>query len=314
MKKNILYIIIILLGTSSIYAQNKEYNIKGDEAYSRSDFRDAKIWYEEGVANCDNYSIKQLTNIWLEIEDMRPSMRSVMAKCFNCITLGANEQDLKAIELLSLFYKEGIGTPRDEKLAEFWRKQYSKLSNTNNDIRDSKISKIYNVKPQFFMGYIFSPSASYGLNIGVLWKENGAYCRLKSNLRFQKSSFNVNNTKVLSQFPELTNDKYLVYSNKYKESCHTFSVGYIRKINEHFFLSSGIGYGARYMLMDFGIFDKKTDNLIKSEWAEYSDLTYKGIEVEADLMYRYKKFYASAGINTIQFKFIDYSIGIGIFF
>lgn len=41
--------------------QRTEYNRKGDEAMKRLDYSDAKMWYEEGVSQCDAYSIDQLT-------------------------------------------------------------------------------------------------------------------------------------------------------------------------------------------------------------------------------------------------------------
>ena len=40
------------------WAQDKTYNQKGDEAMQRQDYREAKMWYEEGVSQCDAYSIK----------------------------------------------------------------------------------------------------------------------------------------------------------------------------------------------------------------------------------------------------------------
>ena len=35
--------------------QRTEYNRKGDEAMKRLDYSDAKMWYEEGVSQCDAY-------------------------------------------------------------------------------------------------------------------------------------------------------------------------------------------------------------------------------------------------------------------
>lgn len=80
--------------------QRTEYNRKGDEAMKRLDYSDAKMWYEEGVSQCDAYSIDQLTTIWLSNERMRPSMRSLMNKCLNCLTVKATEDDPDAISKL----------------------------------------------------------------------------------------------------------------------------------------------------------------------------------------------------------------------
>ena len=81
-------ILFCLLFPMSLFAQQQtEYNRKGDEAMKRKDYQDAKIWYEEGVGYCDAYSIDKLTEIWLTNARMRPSMRSLLNKCLNCLNV-----------------------------------------------------------------------------------------------------------------------------------------------------------------------------------------------------------------------------------
>ena len=110
--------LICIVFPLALWAQQRaEYNRKGDEAMKRQDYSDAKMWYEEGVADCDAYRIKQLTTIWLGQKQMRPSMRSLMTKCLNCLSVRATEEDLEAIDLLIVYYTEGIGTQKSEDLA-----------------------------------------------------------------------------------------------------------------------------------------------------------------------------------------------------
>lgn len=78
----------------------------------RLDYSDARMWYEEGVVQCDPYSIKQLTSIWLANQRMRPSMHSLMNKCRACLELMANNEDTTAISQLIIYYTEGIGTSK----------------------------------------------------------------------------------------------------------------------------------------------------------------------------------------------------------
>ena len=86
MKRLWILIYIIVLFPFFLQAQQKtEYNVKGDEAMKRLDYSDARMWYEEGVVQCDSYSIEQLTTIWLSNQQMRSSMRSLMNKCLNCL-------------------------------------------------------------------------------------------------------------------------------------------------------------------------------------------------------------------------------------
>lgn len=105
--------------------QRTEYNRKGDEAMKRLDYSDAKMWYEEGVSQCDAYSIDQLTTIWLSNERMRPSMRSLMNKCLNCLTVKATEMSQEAISKL-IFIIRRYGTPKSEELAIYW-KEYQEM-------------------------------------------------------------------------------------------------------------------------------------------------------------------------------------------
>ena len=69
-----IWILIFFVGLPIILlAQQKtEYNQKGDEAMKRLDYSDARMWYEEGVVQCDPYSIKQLTSIWLASSNLLP--------------------------------------------------------------------------------------------------------------------------------------------------------------------------------------------------------------------------------------------------
>lgn len=60
----ILILLVIVLPECLLAQQRTEYNRKGDEAMKRQDYSDARMWYEEGISNCDSYSIDQLTAIW----------------------------------------------------------------------------------------------------------------------------------------------------------------------------------------------------------------------------------------------------------
>ena len=57
-----------------IAQQYTEYNRKGNEAMTRRDYSDARLFYSEGVTHCDLYSVYQLTQIWLSNTTMRASM------------------------------------------------------------------------------------------------------------------------------------------------------------------------------------------------------------------------------------------------
>ena len=54
-------------------------------------------------------------------------MRSLMNKCLNCLTVSATEDDPQAIEQLVVYYREGIGTPKNEELAVYWENYREEL-------------------------------------------------------------------------------------------------------------------------------------------------------------------------------------------
>ena len=96
-----LLLLFLIIGPFNLSAQRlTEYNEKGNEALSRNDLADAKMWFEEGVTYCDSYSVEKLTTIWIENESVRSSMRSLMIKCFNCLTIQATDNDTTAMTRL----------------------------------------------------------------------------------------------------------------------------------------------------------------------------------------------------------------------
>ena len=63
MKRLWILTLFVALPMCLLAQQKTEYNRKGDEAMKRLDYSDARMWYEEGVVQCDPYSIEQLTSI-----------------------------------------------------------------------------------------------------------------------------------------------------------------------------------------------------------------------------------------------------------
>ena len=53
MKRLWILIFFVVLPMYLLAQQKTEYNRKGDEAMKRLDYSDARMWYEEGVVQCD---------------------------------------------------------------------------------------------------------------------------------------------------------------------------------------------------------------------------------------------------------------------
>ena len=177
---------VLPLGVSA--QQRAEYNRKGDEAMKRQDYRDAKMWYEEGVSYCDTYSIDRLTEIWLKDESSRSSMRSLMSKCLNCLNVLGTEQDTTAIHQLILYYQKGIGTPVSDELAEYWTEKLEQARNQLLYVPSEEVASLEEKgeRMKFFIGYQYAIEAPYGLTVGGVGKRLGWYVRFKTNMSFDK--------------------------------------------------------------------------------------------------------------------------------
>ena len=127
MKRLWILTLFVALPMCLLAQQKTEYNRKGDEAMKRLDYSDARKWYEEGVVQCDPYSIEKLTSIWLAYQRKRQSMHSLMNKCRAWLELMANNEDTTAISQLIIYYTEGIGTSKNETFAHSWQDRLETL-------------------------------------------------------------------------------------------------------------------------------------------------------------------------------------------
>ena len=94
------------------------------------------------------------------------------------------------------------------------------------------------------------------------------------------------------------------YSGKTKESRWSIMAGGIHRLIGEFCLYEGIGYGARTTAWE------RHDG----DWLRNRDYTYRGLCAEAGGLYRFQRIAVSAGVLTIQGKYWEGTIGVGIHF
>lgn len=308
--------LIWLVLPGALFAQQDGYNQKGDEAMRRNDFRDAKMWYEEGVAQCDAYSIERLTAIWRENPEMRPSMRSLMNKCLNCLNVRATDNDTTAVKQLIVYYTEGIGTPVSKDLSRYWT---SKLSNLRKPVvsYDEYVHRLEDQKVKermkFFIGYTYSVKMPYGINVGGVKGPFGWYVRFKTNMAFPTSDVTCTDERggELVGVPEGT-----VYSftGRKKSGGYAGTVGVLVKCVPWMYASMGLGYGSRSVFYEYESRNFHTGEVEPAAWAKHTGASLSGVAVDADLMFRFGSLYASAGCSTVSFDYVDLNLGVGVFF
>jgi hypothetical protein len=294
-----------------------QYNIKGDEAMNLHNYTDATIWYEEGVAGCNQYSIGQLTKIWLENETMRPSMYSVMSRCLNCLIDRVTEiKDTASINNLILYYTQGIGTQINENAASFWREQFDAIIHPpymenvvekEQPLQTKKKKNSLNI----FIGYSVNLLAPAGLTLGITGKSVGGYVRYRTNLSSQKYTEICNEKGIVKGL----DDGYRSLGSKEKVNTRMITGGLVFKPTQKFLISIGAGYWIYDLMKEF---EKINLTLTEPEgnfWAKYEDPSYKGIAIDLDGTCRIGKiFYVSAGCSFLDFKYVYGNAGMGIFF
>lgn len=318
---NKLWILILYLACplGLLAQQSAAYNKKGDEAMKRQDYSDAKMWYEEGVSQCDPYSIRRLTAIWLEKERMRPSMRSLMNKCLNCLNVKATENDTAAVVQLITYYAEGIGTPKNDELATYWQERLQTLRRRAETLsaEPAPAGGSRRSRMEFFAGYAYAVESPYGLTVGGMARRVGWYVRFKTNMSFQNHDYACTNDGVLTDFPTGNESYSSDPSKKNKINSLQAMAGMLVKCTPWLYVSTGLGYGQRELLHPFATHSKDNyhdENAQRKLWAKNMDSSYTGIAAEADLIGRWHSFFLSAGCNTINFKYIDLNMGVGMFF
>jgi hypothetical protein len=300
-----------------------EYNQKGNEAKERKDYREAIFWYEQGVPDCNKYSISQLTDIWKTDENIRASMRVIMGNCLLCLTEYAQGNDTIAIKQLIDYYSDGIGTVINEGNANFWKGQLEQIRRPATDIYPQRDPKD---RMKFFAGYHVSLIAPYGIQVGGMGKSVGWYVRLRSNFNFhatppydcQVVSVKDQNQKIQYQLEIDQFDKNTYYraTGKYKETVLMGSAGIMVKAAPNILVSAGAGYWDRKYSREFiQVNNDGTDQQTSLDWAKDKNRSMNGITIDLDGTYVISdRFYGTLGASLMGFKYVYPGIGIGVFF
>ena len=315
MKRLWILTLFVALPMCLLAQQKTEYNRKGDEAMKRLDYSDARMWYEEGVVQCDHYSIEQLTSIWLANQRMRPSMHSLMNKCRACLELMANNEDTTAISQLIIYYTEGIGTSKNETLAQSWQDRLETLRKPVEPVFYPSANPIKPDPPKepmkFFIGYAYSIEAPYGLTVGGVKSRLGWFLRFKTNLGFKEYDGECRGT---DEFVGPTPDNPFYFTNKKKVNNYAGTAGLVVKCTSWLYTSVGLGYGSRELLCEYITIDNSDYRIEKSYWVKNLDYSYSGLAADLDVMVKFGPVFVSAGCNTLNFKYVDLNAGVGLFF
>ncbi|GHV49698.1 hypothetical protein FACS1894181_09240 [Bacteroidia bacterium] len=297
--------------------QLTEYNIEGDKAMKKRDYSDARLYYAEGVANCDMYSISQLTKIWMDNIDLHSSLYNLMGRCLSCLNNNAARNDTTAMSQLVAYYSEGIGTTRSENMSRYWAAELEKSRKPAIDSQPSYTGPKEMKQPiRFFGGYVFSALSPIGITVGGIGNRFGLYGRFKTNASFQ--SYEGEITYYSKERQEGFPDGGLYEYSERNFNMLAATAGLVVRANDFFLMSIGAGYFKYDWIYRYSEVDD-SGNIIKDhrnfKVANYSS---RGIAIEVDGILEIGKLYVTAGVsagfNTQNFKYVDLNAGFGMFF
>jgi len=318
--KRILFFVFLVSSISNIHAQFTLYNLEGDQAFQRKDYQRARSFYTEGLDSCDQYSIRKLTDIWIEQPSMRRSMQRPMQISFICVKTLAEAGNPDAMSLLRDFYTDGIGVEKDSVLALYWHREYGKTQGflidnasdeTDNQIKTKTPRKsILSNRFCSFLTYTYSPTMPFGFTAGIYFDKIGGYVSLRTDAKSPNVAYECDNTSV----PAIEIENPLYEFNRERWHSRMITGGLLYPvIKNRLFVSVGGGYGKRNYYREI-IADKPFPTGNKSEWCFNTEASYEGLALEAGGMFIWKKLTAMGGINSTKFKDLDIYFGLGLTF
>ena len=145
-----------------------------------------------------------------------------------------------------------------------------------------------------------SSHTSFGAMVGIVAK-HGAYLRFRSDFKSASTDLECDDTGALTDGG--TGAPYYVEGSS-KKSRFSLTGGYLYRFMKPLYGYVGAGYGSRTLAWE----------TVGGEWAKNTDHSASGIAAEIGAIGRYKSWALSLGCQTINFKYMEMSVGVGFFF
>lgn len=145
-----------------------------------------------------------------------------------------------------------------------------------------------------------SSHTSFGAMVGIVAK-HGAYLRFRTDFKSVSTDLECDDTGELTGGG--TGTPYYVEGSS-KKSRFSLTGGYLYRFMKPLYGYVGAGYGTRTLAWE----------TVGGEWAKNIDHSASGIAAEIGAIGRYKNWALSLGCQTINFKYMEMSVGVGIFF
>jgi hypothetical protein len=291
----------------------------GDEAMLKNDYDDARLYYSEGLADCNMYSIEKLTEIWKANISLRPSLHNLMGRCLGCLSSRAAAQgDTTAMSLLILYHTEGIGTQVSNEMSAHWESELNSIRKADSPVTVPVIEKRTKAKFSYLAGYAGSIYTPFGIMAGMTGDRFGVYGRFKTNASFQNYEGEMNleyDPSGRELPPQPAADEYLIRTSQSRQTLLA-TAGLIIRYSSLLSFSLGTGYLQNERIFRYSQLDDTGEVINDNRSFKVNNYSGKGIVAEADGILTINRLFLSAGAvyYVSSKKYMDLNIGIGIIF
>lgn len=198
-------------------------------------------------------------------------------------------------------------------------RDYISVNDNTNDTYEHNLKH----KPDYFITYgvsvPFSESfklASYmDLSFGMVINKVGWYARVKSNFNSNSAKYSYTTTpegQIDISGDDLTNVSELETGDEVKTSRLGAGAGIVFKLGKPIYLSIGAGYGYYNTMVNAS--EKSIYGSTSNVWVKLASQSVSGVEADVNLLFKMKRLGINAGLTTINFKYFEASLGIGLWF
>lgn len=149
-----------------------------------------------------------------------------------------------------------------------------------------------------------------GIRVGQLNK-TGWYAEVRGSFSAMTSSaYSYDGSTVV----DYDKPGYYEFTGVGKWKAYSAVVGVTQQIAMNVFIYGGVGYGVEDYIMELNEYDYNVEEATGNSWVKYDEYSNAGVEIDAGILFRYKKLLFSGGGTALNFKSFGWTVGLGLSF
>lgn len=174
------------------------------------------------------------------------------------------------------------------------------------DIR-AKVKK--QIDEKYYVLYQGNNITPIGLKVGHLGLF-GWYFSAFTNNNFNLNDYELKN-ELIQDYPA---NQYYIFKDEKKYLRYSVVAGINYQFLRNLYINFGIGYGHKELIKSIDEFSYNNDTFIQENYVKIMPDSYSGLEFETGLMCRWNNIIISGGLNSLNFRRLDWNFGVGYCF